>query len=162
MSRLSDGWVSFLASSVVTLAVCRAGDQIWPQWQGARRDNVSTETGLLKQWPEGGPKLLWAAAGCGKGYSSVAVTEQRIYTAGISNDQTYVVAFDMEGKTQWRTPSGGRWQAGPKMAWAKSYDGARATPTVNEGLVYHLSEMGKLSALARLPLLGGCSCVSRW
>jgi len=31
----------------------------WPQWRGPSRDGVSKESGLLKEWPEGGPKLLW-------------------------------------------------------------------------------------------------------
>ena len=34
----------------------------WPQWRGPRRDGVSQETGLLKEWPRGGPKLLWRRA----------------------------------------------------------------------------------------------------
>ena len=32
-----------------------AGD--WPQWRGPERTGVSRETGLLKNWPPGGPKL---------------------------------------------------------------------------------------------------------
>ncbi|MHC4202958.1 MAG: hypothetical protein ACYSU0_23470, partial [Planctomycetota bacterium] len=42
----------------------------WPQWWGPRRDAISTETGLLRVWPAGGPKLGWAADGLGEGYSS--------------------------------------------------------------------------------------------
>ncbi|UCG46838.1 MAG: hypothetical protein JSU94_15215, partial [Phycisphaerales bacterium] len=30
----------------------------WPRWRGPNYDAVSTETGLLKSWPQGGPKLL--------------------------------------------------------------------------------------------------------
>ncbi|HEY3441726.1 MAG TPA: hypothetical protein VGK29_13265 [Paludibaculum sp.] len=40
----------------------------WPQWRGPKRDGLSTETGLLKQWPSGGPKLLWNVEGLGSGY----------------------------------------------------------------------------------------------
>ena len=32
----------------------------WPQFQGPNRDNISTETGLLKRWPEGGKGPSWA------------------------------------------------------------------------------------------------------
>lgn len=39
----------------------------WPQWRGPNRDGVSTESGLLKNWPEGGPKLLWEIKGLGTG-----------------------------------------------------------------------------------------------
>ena len=45
----------------------------WNQWCGPNRDNISTETGLLKQWPAGGPPLAWKATGLGKGQSSVCV-----------------------------------------------------------------------------------------
>ena len=37
-----------------------AGAENWPQFRGANRDNISTETGLLRSWPEGGPKVLWS------------------------------------------------------------------------------------------------------
>ncbi|MHC4998496.1 MAG: hypothetical protein ACYTEM_05680, partial [Planctomycetota bacterium] len=40
----------------------------WPQWQGPNRDNLSTETGLLTQWPDEGPPMLWSAEGIGEGY----------------------------------------------------------------------------------------------
>lgn len=135
-----------LALAMISSGAGLAAAQTWPQWHGPNRDNLSTETGLLRQWPEGGPRLIWAAAGCGKGYSSVAVTEQAIYTAGTSTDGTFVVAFDLAGKQKWRTLNGKQWAAPPKMTWAKGYDGARATPTVDEGLVYHLNETGRLTA----------------
>ena len=40
----------------------------WNQFRGPNRDNLSTETGLLNQWPAGGPKLLFTATGLGEGY----------------------------------------------------------------------------------------------
>ena len=50
----------------------------WPQWRGPNRDAVCTETGLLKQWPEGGPKLLWEISGLGPGYSTVAIKDGKL------------------------------------------------------------------------------------
>lgn len=44
----------------------------WPQWRGPERTGLSTETGLLKQWPAEGPKLAWRSEG-GKG--TVALVE---------------------------------------------------------------------------------------
>ena len=49
----------------------------WPQWRGPDRTGVSTETGLLAQWPAGGPPLLWTAQNLGGGYGSLAVSELR-------------------------------------------------------------------------------------
>ena len=45
----------------------------WIQWRGPNRDGVSTDTGLLKKWPEKGPKLLWETKGAGRGYASIAI-----------------------------------------------------------------------------------------
>jgi outer membrane protein assembly factor BamB len=51
----------------------------WPQWHGPDRTNLSSETGLLKQWPEGGPKRIWTVSGIGAGYGSLAMRGDRIY-----------------------------------------------------------------------------------
>jgi outer membrane protein assembly factor BamB len=69
-----------------------------------------------------------------------------IYTAGTTKEETIVIALDLDGNVKWRAPNGARWQASAQMTWASSYDGARATPTVDGGVVYHLNETGLLSA----------------
>lgn len=44
--------------SVLLMEVlARAND--WPQWRGPNRDGHSRETGLLEEWPKGGPRLAW-------------------------------------------------------------------------------------------------------
>ena len=40
----------------------------WPQWQGPDRTRISKETGLLEEWPAGGPRLMWTAKGLGSGF----------------------------------------------------------------------------------------------
>ena len=42
----------------------------WPQWRGQKRDGISAERGLLKDWPAGGPPVAWRANGAGTGYCS--------------------------------------------------------------------------------------------
>ena len=42
----------------------------WPQWHGPNRDNLSAETGLLKEWPAEGPALAWKAENLGGGFSA--------------------------------------------------------------------------------------------
>ena len=54
----------------------KGGKFDWPQFRGPDRDGVSKETGLLKEWPAGGPKKAWTVSGCGGGYSTVAVAER--------------------------------------------------------------------------------------
>jgi len=51
----------------------------WPQWRGPMRNSISSETGLLDSWPTGGPKLLWKAAGMGRGWCSPIIAEGKIF-----------------------------------------------------------------------------------
>lgn len=118
----------------------------WPCYHGPRRDNKSEETGLLKEWPKAGPKLLWKTTGIGHGYSAVAATDGRIFTAGMLDEKTHVVAVDLNGKILWKRVNGASWKASAQQSYALPYDGARGTPTVDGDTVYHLSEMGGLTA----------------
>jgi outer membrane protein assembly factor BamB len=116
----------------------------WPCFHGADRTNKSSETGLMKEWPKDGPKLKWTAAGLGEGYSSVSVGGGFLYASGKNSGQTYVFCFDLEGKPIWKKPNGDAWST--TLSYASSYTGARSTPTYNNGIIYHLGELGKLTA----------------
>jgi outer membrane protein assembly factor BamB len=113
----------------------------WPQWRGPGRDGISTETGLLKQWPQGGPPLAWRAAGAGEGYSSMAVADGRLFTLGARGSSEHVLAFDVSsGKRIWETASGRRFSN-------DRGSGPRGTPTVDGDRVYAFGASGDLSAL---------------
>jgi outer membrane protein assembly factor BamB len=69
------------APVVVALCLALASPALtadWPQFRGPNRDGVSTETGLLRAWPQGGPKLLWSTA-VGQGYAAAAIHGGRVY-----------------------------------------------------------------------------------
>ncbi len=133
----------FLNISAVVFA---SENMDWPCFHGPRRNNLSTETGLLKVWPEDGPELLWTATGIGHGYSTVSIAGGRIYTAGMIDKQTYVAALGMDGKQIWQKLNGQSWQASERQTWAVPYSGSRGTPTIDGDTVYHLSELGRLTA----------------
>ncbi len=117
----------------------------WSSFHGPDRTNKSTETGLMKEWPADGPKLLWTISGIGEGYSSVTIGGGLIYAAGRVDDQTYVFAFDLNGKPVWKKPNGKAMTI--TLSWASNYVGPRSTPTYENGRVYHLSEAGRLTSL---------------
>ncbi|HXC70448.1 MAG TPA: PQQ-binding-like beta-propeller repeat protein [Pyrinomonadaceae bacterium] len=113
----------------------------WPQWRGPNRDGISKETGLLKQWPEGGPPLAWKATGAGRGYSSFSVANGKLYTMGLRGDREFVVAFDVTtGKEAWATAHGSAFRN-------DRGDGPRGTPTIDGDRLYALGGDGDLSAL---------------
>lgn len=113
----------------------------WPQFRGPNRDGVSRETGLLKSWPAGGPKVLWKIP-IGEGYSHIVVSSGRLYTLYGQGDQEFAVALDAAtGKAIWRTPIDRKYRS-------DMGNGPRSTPTVDGGLVYALSGNGRLVALS--------------
>lgn len=116
-----------------------AGD--WPQYNGPRRDNISTETGLLKSWPDDGPPRAWTASGLGEGYSAVSVSDGRVFTMGNIGDEEHVIALDLQsGQKLWSTRSG--------RAFRENMgNGPRSTPTVDGDRVYALGANGDLVCL---------------
>ena len=89
-----------LIVSLLLTSAAYAADQeaFWPQFHGPNRDNLSTEKGLLKKWPEKGPTLLWTAKGLGYGYSSISIAAGMIYTAGSIEKDTVITALNLDGK----------------------------------------------------------------
>jgi outer membrane protein assembly factor BamB len=133
-------FTSALVLSLSAIVSNRALDD-WPQWRGPNRDGISADTGLLKDWPQGGPPLAWKAAGAGEGYSSFAVTQGRVYTLGARGDTEYVLAYDAAtGKRLWETAHGRRFSN-------DRGDGPRATPTIDGDRLYAFGASGDLSAL---------------
>ena len=128
--------MKYIFPLVLAIAAASASAGDWPGFHGPNRDNKSTDQGLLKTWPEGGPSRIWEAAGIGEGYSTVAIVGERIYTAGAIDDNCVITAMDMKGNKVWTRKNG--------KAWKKSYPGTRSTPTIADGLLYHLSGNGNL------------------
>ena len=120
----------------------RAAD--WPQWRGPQRDGLSAETGLLKKWPAGGPKLLWQQKDIGEGYSTPAVVGDRIYLMGNRGTEDEFVACLAvgDGRELWSTRVG---EVGENRG--PQYPGARSTPTVDGELLYALGSDGDLVCL---------------
>jgi outer membrane protein assembly factor BamB len=115
-----------------------AGNPSWPEFHGPGRTNISPEKGLLKKWPEGGPRLVWEFDQCGDGYSGVAIAQGMIFTAGDFGDAEMLVTLDMDGKLLWKSPNG--------KAWHGASPGSRTTPTYRDGVLYHMNPNGRLAA----------------
>ena len=138
------GAIKCVAVYTIIMGISGSGLQAadWPQWRGPNRDAVCTETGLLKQWPEGGPKLLWEISGLGPGYSSVSIKGGTLYTMGdrqIGGEKAqYVYACDLGTR---------------KELWAAKVgephdDGPRCTPTVDGDFVYAIGTSGNVVCIA--------------
>jgi outer membrane protein assembly factor BamB len=124
------------------LAAVQAAD--WPQWQGPDRTRISKETGLLKEWPTGGPRLVWTANNLGTGYGSMAVAGDRVFLQGARGANSVVIALNRpDGKEVWSKP------LGPIETRMRTPQGAgpRGTPTIDGDRMYVLTENGDLACL---------------
>ena len=111
----------------------------WPQFLGSQRNGVSTESGLVKEWPTDGPKIVWRTP-LGVSMSGIAVSEGRVFTMFQDDSNQYVVALNADdGKEVWRTP------IAPLFRNAMG-NGPRATPTVLGGRVFAFTGEGILAA----------------
>ncbi len=127
---------------VATLAVAaQAAD--CPRFRGQAGDGQFSETGLLKQWPQAGPKLAWSAKGLGMGYSSAVVAKDTVYVTGMDDQKQGVLfAYALDGTLKWKTPYGPEFE---KQGPAPS--GTRGTPTVDGDRVFVVTGLAKLVIL---------------
>jgi outer membrane protein assembly factor BamB len=133
--------VLFSIASACCAANALAANFDWPQWRGADRTDVSKETGLLKSWPEGGPKRLWLYEKGGNGYSGPAIVGGKLFTIGTRDGNEVLLALDANtGKELWFASLGGilanDWGVGP-----------RGTPTVDGDRVYAMSGKGNVACV---------------
>jgi outer membrane protein assembly factor BamB len=119
----------------------------WANWRGPQRNGQSRETGLLKEWPKEGPKLVWQLKDVGSGYGSPTIVGTVIYLiSNIGNDNEYVQALNAaDGKKLWTTTIGK--VGNPNQV--PNYAGSRSTPIVDGSLLYALGSDGDLACLDR-------------
>ena len=129
-----------LLSSILLLLILPVFGQEIAQWRGPSRDGIFPGKGLLKKWPEAGPKLILQIEGIGKGYSEPVVYKDVIYVTGLKKDTMDMVsAYDLNGKLLWEKVYG--------HAWANSYPDTRSTPTLQNDKVYLIGGMGTVCCL---------------
>jgi outer membrane protein assembly factor BamB len=112
----------------------------WPQFRGPQQNGVSLEKGLLRSWPEGGPKVLWKKP-IGSGFSTVTAVGDALYTLAVEGEtETAYRLRESDGEVVWRI------SLGPVFPEVFG-NGPRSTPTVEGDVVYVLSATGRLHAL---------------
>src|SRR3954471_1864289 len=112
-----------------------------PQWRGPKRDGISAERGLLKDWPASGPPVVWRATGAGTGYSSFSAARGTPFTLGGRSGTEYLMAYDAaSGKKLWEISHGRQFSN-------DQGDGPRSTPTVDGDRLYTFGASGDLSVV---------------
>lgn len=131
---------SIFFTIIISLIFVSALAQDVAQWRGINRDGIYNETGLMKKWPEAGPKLLWHYDELGDGHTSAAVTSKGLFITGMVNGQGLIYSFDLKGKLLWKKEYG--------KEWAESHNGVRSTPLVVKDKLYFMSPYGMLFCMS--------------
>jgi outer membrane protein assembly factor BamB len=134
--------LAFTVAAFAQSALCGQFD--WPQWQGPDRTAHSKETGLVKEWPKGGPPLAWKAKGLGGGDSTPSVAAGRIY--GMSHrgaDEIVWALSEKDGTEMWAV----RIAPAHSQSWPQSKEGPSATPTVEGDRLYVMGLAGNVACL---------------
>ena len=129
----------------LAMGACMAQAGDWTQWRGSNRDLIVTETGLVKAWPEGGPKQLWQVDLPGDGYSEPIVVEGKVFITGNTGDKQNRMGnlYVLDPKTGKLL---GQVQYAPE--WAASYECARTTPTYHDGKLYLIGGLGHVVCIS--------------
>ncbi|MDF1576151.1 MAG: PQQ-like beta-propeller repeat protein [Bacteroidales bacterium] len=106
------------------------------EWRGADRMGIYPDTNLLKEWPEEGPRELWAIDKLGRGFGSPQFKGERFFVTGEVDSMAHLYCFDLDGNKIWQSPLG--------KEWVSSYPGSRSAPTIVEKLIYIGTGMGDL------------------
>ncbi|MCD7976635.1 MAG: PQQ-binding-like beta-propeller repeat protein [Tannerellaceae bacterium] len=110
-------------------------------WRGPDRNGTYYETGLLKEWPAGGPEQLWETLDAGKGYSSPVIVNGKLYLTGMNEDETQEIfsAYTLDGKKIYETIYG--------SPWKDTYPETRTTPAIEGNRAYVISGAGEVVCL---------------
>ena len=131
--------INFVLLSIILCPTMHAED--WLQWRGPSRADRSSETGLLKSWPEQGPKQLWVNQKAGLGYSGFSIQGDKLYTLGLEDDSEFALCLNANtGKQIWKQNIGEKFENG----WG---DGPRTTPTIDGKRVYFMTAGGTVACL---------------
>lgn len=127
-----------LGFTLFTIALVAQAED-WPQFLGPNRNGMSAETGLVKEWPDGGLKVKWRAKSTG-GMSGIAVVGDRLLTMEQNGGKQFVVCMNANtGDPIWKTAAAAEYKNGQG-------NGPRATPTVSKDAVFAFTGDGILAA----------------
>jgi outer membrane protein assembly factor BamB len=105
------------------------------------REGVGSEAGLLTQWEEGQPAIVWHQP-IGSGYSAVTIVGDRLYTMAADESAELVLCLAAAtGETIWKIA------VGPFVQAELGDGGPRSTPTVDDGVVFTATSQSTLLAL---------------
>jgi outer membrane protein assembly factor BamB len=128
---------ALVCAASLTILASSAFAEDWPQYLGPTRNSISPQKGILRNWPEKGPEVLWIAP-VGRGFGGPVVKDGKVYLLDRDDkvgDNLRCLDF-----------------SNGKELWSLAYDapgtvmfpGSRSVPTVDGDKVYSCGHNGDL------------------
>jgi outer membrane protein assembly factor BamB len=151
--------MSLAAVAVAMLTLGSLGAEIktwtgkdWPQWRGPNRDGISADTGLIKEWPENGPPLLYGFEGAGDGYCPPTIVGNRAYITGKFKEEAWMLAYELPNINTLKPADGEKIPMLGKQLWKTKFgkscmSGEHAAPVVDGNLIFTMSGDGDVACI---------------
>jgi outer membrane protein assembly factor BamB len=127
----------FFSVIVLFFSITNIFAQDWPQYFGPNRNGVSAQKGILRNWPQQGPEVLWTV-NVGIGFGGPVAKDGKVYL--LDRDDKVgdkLRCFDLSNG---------------KELWSFAYDapgsvmfpGSRSVPTIDGNKIYSCGPYGNL------------------
>lgn len=129
--------LAILTAAAITVCALAAD---WPHWRGPNRDGIAPDTGINKSWGERPPEMLWQTPMHDGGFAGPSVADGTVFIIDHEGNEDIVRAIDIDsGEDVWRTTY--------EDLGKSDYGFSRSTPVYDEGHVYAVSYLGKVTCL---------------
>ena len=89
--------ILFSAAFVMLFVFSSCNSQKPTKWRGPTGEGLYSSMGLLSEWPENGPEILWSFEELGKGHSSAVISGDNLYTSGMIDSSGHIFKLDLNG-----------------------------------------------------------------
>lgn len=111
--------------------------QDWPQFLGPDGNSISPEKGILREWPESGPEVLWTA-NVGIGYGGPVVKDGKVYLLDRDDNIGDIMrCFDFNSGEE-------LWNYSYDAPGSVSFPGSRSVPAIDGNRIYSCGTYGEL------------------
>ncbi|TWT81491.1 outer membrane biogenesis protein BamB [Planctomycetes bacterium CA13] len=111
----------------------------WAQFMGPHRNGISDETGLLREWPENGPPVLWTVP-VGGGFAGPVIVGDKVYLLDREKERDVFRCYDLKTGEE-------LWNYGYLTEGKFMREGSRSVPTIDGDHAYICGGYGDLICL---------------
>ena len=127
----------FIPVMLLLVSLANVYAQDWPQYLGPNRNSISDQQGILRNWPQTGPEVLWTVQ-VGIGYGGSVVKNSKVYLLD-RNDKVgdNLRCFDLSSGKE-------LWNFAYNAPGSVMFPGSRSVPIVDDKHVYSCGPYGDL------------------